>query len=72
MWLGDKEYDAKPGALVFIPAETSISLRNTGKENILFCWQPPKGARGNDCVVSGRTRIGVGWITLYRIQPGGL
>jgi len=26
VWLGDKEYDAQPGALVFIPAETWISL----------------------------------------------
>lgn len=34
VWLGDKEYDVEPGALVFIPAETWISLRNTGQENI--------------------------------------
>jgi mannose-6-phosphate isomerase-like protein (cupin superfamily) len=60
VWLGDKEYDAQPGALVFIPAETWISLKNTGKENIslisiwnepgfeemLLCGSVPKGQAG--------------------------
>jgi mannose-6-phosphate isomerase-like protein (cupin superfamily) len=60
VWLGDKEYDAQPGALVFIPAETWISLKNTGKENIslvaiwnepgfgemLLCGSVPKGQVG--------------------------
>src|SRR5215472_7910134 len=43
VWLGDKEYDAMPGALVFIPAETWISLKNTGKENIslVAVWNEP-------------------------------
>ena len=43
VWLGDKEYDALPGALVFIPAETWISLKNTGKENIhiVSVWNEP-------------------------------
>jgi mannose-6-phosphate isomerase-like protein (cupin superfamily) len=43
VWLGDKEYDAQPGALVFIPAETWISLKNTGKEGIslVFIWNEP-------------------------------
>jgi len=43
VWLGDKEYDAKPGALIFIPAETWISLRNTGKESIslVAVWNEP-------------------------------
>jgi mannose-6-phosphate isomerase-like protein (cupin superfamily) len=43
VWLGDKEYDAQPGALVFIPAETWISLKNTGKENIslVSVWNEP-------------------------------
>ena len=43
VWLGDKEYDAQPGALVFIPAETWIGLKNTGKENIslVFVWNEP-------------------------------
>jgi mannose-6-phosphate isomerase-like protein (cupin superfamily) len=43
VWLGDKEYDAQPGALVFIPAETWISLKNTGKESIslVFLWNEP-------------------------------
>jgi mannose-6-phosphate isomerase-like protein (cupin superfamily) len=58
--LGDKEYDAQPGALVFIPAETWISLKNTRKENIslvsmwnepgfeemLLCGSVPKGQVG--------------------------
>lgn len=41
--LGDKEYDTQPGALVFIPAGTWISLKNTGKENIslVFVWNEP-------------------------------
>jgi mannose-6-phosphate isomerase-like protein (cupin superfamily) len=61
VWLGDKEYDAQPGALVFIPAETWISLKNTGKENIslvsiwnepgfeemLLCGSVPKGQVGD-------------------------
>jgi len=60
VWLGDKEYDAQPGALVFIPAETWIGLKNTGKENIslvaiwnkpgfeemLLCGSVPKGQVG--------------------------
>jgi len=43
VWLGDREYDAQPGALVFIPAETWIGLKNTGKENIslVFVWNEP-------------------------------
>jgi mannose-6-phosphate isomerase-like protein (cupin superfamily) len=60
VWLGDKEYDAQAGALVFIPAETWISLKNTGTENIslvavwnepgfeemLRCGSVPKGQAG--------------------------
>jgi mannose-6-phosphate isomerase-like protein (cupin superfamily) len=43
VWLGDKEYDAQPGALVFIPSETWISLKNTSKENIslVSIWNEP-------------------------------
>jgi mannose-6-phosphate isomerase-like protein (cupin superfamily) len=43
VWLGDKEYDAGAGALVFIPAETWISLKNTGTENIslVAVWNEP-------------------------------
>jgi mannose-6-phosphate isomerase-like protein (cupin superfamily) len=38
VWLGDKEYDALPGSMVFIPSETWISLKNTGKENISLTY----------------------------------
>lgn len=43
VWLGEKEYDAAAGAVVFIPADTWISLKNTGKENInlVFVWNEP-------------------------------
>ena len=43
VWLGDKEYDAQPGAVIFIPAETWISLKNTGKEDISLTavWNEP-------------------------------
>src|SRR5262249_15851881 len=43
VWLGDKDYDAQPGALVFIPSETWISLKNTGKKNIsiIAIWNEP-------------------------------
>src|SRR5579864_4250234 len=43
VWLGDKEYDAQPGAVVFIPAETWIGLKNTGKEDIsvVAVWNEP-------------------------------
>ena len=61
VWLGDKEYDAQPGALVFIPVETWVSLKNIGKENIhliavwnepgfeemLRCGSVPKGQAGD-------------------------
>ena len=60
VWLGDKEYDAHAGAIVFIPAETWISLKNTGTENsslvavwnepgfeeMLLCGSVPKGQVG--------------------------
>lgn len=40
---GRQEYDTQPGALVFIPAQTWISLKNTGKENIslMSMWNEP-------------------------------
>lgn len=43
VWLGDKEYDAQPGALIFIPSETWISLKNTSKENasLVAVWNEP-------------------------------
>lgn len=43
VWLGDKEYDAQPGALVFIPSGTWISLKNTSKENVglVSVWNEP-------------------------------
>jgi mannose-6-phosphate isomerase-like protein (cupin superfamily) len=43
VWLEDKEYDAQPSALVFIPAETWISLQTTGKEKIrlVAIWSEP-------------------------------
>ena len=43
VWLGGQEYDAQPGALVYIPAETWISLKNTGKEdiNLVAIWNEP-------------------------------
>ena len=46
---GGQEYDAEPGALVFIPAGTWISLKNSGKENIslVFCLERA-WLRGNE------------------------
>jgi|HubBroStandDraft_6_1064221.scaffolds.fasta_scaffold377178_1 mannose-6-phosphate isomerase-like protein (cupin superfamily) len=43
VWLGDKVYDAQPGALVFIPSKTWISLKNISKENIslVSIWNEP-------------------------------
>jgi uncharacterized cupin superfamily protein len=43
VWLGDQEYDARAGALVFIPANTWISLKNAGTENIslVAVWNEP-------------------------------
>ena len=43
VWLGDKEYDTHPGALVFIPAGTWVSLKNTGKESVsvVAVWNEP-------------------------------
>lgn len=43
VWLGEKEYEAQPGAAVFIPANTWIGLKNTGTEKIhlVFFWNEP-------------------------------
>jgi len=43
VWLGNNEYDAEPGSLVFIPAGTWIGLKNTGTENIslVAIWNEP-------------------------------
>jgi quercetin dioxygenase-like cupin family protein len=38
VWLGDKEQEAHAGAAVFIPAETWISIKNSGNENILLTF----------------------------------
>lgn len=60
VWLGDKEYDAQAGTLVFIPSQTWISLKNTGTESLglvfvfnepsfeqmLLCASVPKGQTG--------------------------
>lgn len=60
VWLGDKEYDAEAGGIVFIPAGTWISLKNTGTtdislvavwnepgfEEMLLCGSVPKGQKG--------------------------
>jgi quercetin dioxygenase-like cupin family protein len=34
IWLGDQEQEVHAGAAVFIPAETWISIRNSGNENV--------------------------------------
>ncbi|HEX8838635.1 MAG TPA: cupin domain-containing protein [Candidatus Acidoferrum sp.] len=34
VWLGAQERDVHAGAIVFIPSDTWVSLKNTGKENI--------------------------------------
>ena len=34
VWLGDKEQEVQAGAAVFIPAETWISIKNSGNENV--------------------------------------
>lgn len=61
VWLGDNEYDVQPGAVIFIPANTWISLKNTGDEKInlvsiwnepafeamLLCGSVPKGETGD-------------------------
>lgn len=43
VWLGDQEYAAQPGALVFIPAGTWVSLKNTGTQDIslVAIWNEP-------------------------------
>ena len=43
VWLGDKEQELHAGAVVFIPAETWISMRNSGNENInlIFIFSAP-------------------------------
>jgi quercetin dioxygenase-like cupin family protein len=51
VWLGNTEYDTEPGAVVFIPAETSISLKNIGTDNIrlLFVFSDPAFERMMRC-----------------------
>ena len=43
VWLGDKEQDVHAGAAVFIPAETWISIKNSGNEsvNLAFVFSAP-------------------------------
>jgi quercetin dioxygenase-like cupin family protein len=38
VWLGTQERDAHAGAIVFIPSDTWISLKNTGNENIQLAF----------------------------------
>ena len=43
VWLGDKERDVHAGAMVFIPSDTCISLKNTGTEpvSLVFVFSAP-------------------------------
>ena len=43
VWLGDQERDVHAGALVFIPANTWVSLKNTGAEpiSLTFIFSAP-------------------------------
>jgi mannose-6-phosphate isomerase-like protein (cupin superfamily) len=43
VWLGDTESDVHAGAMVFIPADTWISMKNTGTEpvNLVFIFSAP-------------------------------
>lgn len=43
VWLGDKESDVHAGAMVFIPSDTWISLKNTGTEpvGVVFIFSAP-------------------------------
>jgi oxalate decarboxylase/phosphoglucose isomerase-like protein (cupin superfamily) len=43
VWLGTQERDVHAGAIVFIPSDTWISVKNTGKEtiNLAFIFSDP-------------------------------
>jgi len=43
VWLGTQERDVHAGAIVFIPSDTWISLKNTGSEiiNLVFVFSDP-------------------------------
>lgn len=43
VWLGERESDVHAGGMVFIPADTWISLKNTGKEavSLVFIFSAP-------------------------------
>jgi quercetin dioxygenase-like cupin family protein len=43
LWLGTQERDVHAGAIVFIPSDTWVSLKNTGAENIslVFVFSDP-------------------------------
>lgn len=43
VWLGDKDSEVHAGAMVFIPSNTWISLKNTGTEpvNLVFVFSAP-------------------------------
>jgi quercetin dioxygenase-like cupin family protein len=43
VWLGDKESEVHAGGMVFIPQDTWISLKNTGKESVglVFIFSAP-------------------------------
>ncbi len=38
VWLGTQERDVHAGAIVFIPSDTWVSLKNTGSENISLAF----------------------------------
>jgi quercetin dioxygenase-like cupin family protein len=38
VWLGTQERDVHAGAIVFIPSDTWVSMRNTGNENISLAF----------------------------------
>lgn len=38
VWLGDQEREAHAGGIVFIPAETWISVKNSGNENVYLAF----------------------------------
>ena len=38
VWLGTQERDVHAGAIVFIPSDTWVSLKNTGNENITLAF----------------------------------
>src|ERR1700687_3298561 len=76
IWLGNQQREVHAGAIVFIPSDTWISLKNTGRENVSTSATPCTKvlqlplSRPNPTTCERGARPGAlpGWGTAYRAR----